>query len=112
MDKSSLTGQALAEMPKSPRSTPNGHAGAVRVIELLAYPRVQLLDVSGPLQVFVSANDLVVQGGGTAPYLLRVVAKGGQGATTSAGLGIATAPLPRTSAALDTLIVAGRSEER
>jgi transcriptional regulator GlxA family with amidase domain len=107
MDKSSLTGQALAEMPKSPRSTPNGHAGAVRVIELLAYPRVQLLDVSGPLQVFVSANDLVVQGGGTAPYLLRVVAKGGQGATTSAGLGIATAPLPRISAALDTLIVAG-----
>jgi transcriptional regulator GlxA family with amidase domain len=107
MDKPSLTGQALAEMPKFPRSTPTLQTGAVRVIEVLAYPSVQLLDVTGPLQVFASANDLVAEAGGTRPYLLRVVAKGGQGVTASAGLGIATAPLPRISAALDTLIVAG-----
>jgi transcriptional regulator GlxA family with amidase domain len=94
-------------MPKSPRSTPNVQTGAVRVIEVLAYPSVQLLDVTGPLQVFASANDLVAEAGGIAPYLLRVVAKGGQGVTASAGLGIATAPLSRVSAALDTLIVAG-----
>jgi len=35
------------------------------------------------------------------------VAKGGQGVTASAGLGIATSPLPRSAAAVDTLMVAG-----
>jgi hypothetical protein len=80
MDKTSLSGQALAEMPKSPRSPPN----AVRLIEVLAYPAVQLLDVTGPLQVFASTNDLVAEAGGTPPYRLRVVAKGGQGVTASA----------------------------
>ena len=29
----------------------------MRRIELLAYPDAQLLDVTGPLQVFASAND-------------------------------------------------------
>ncbi|MGO8908489.1 MAG: GlxA family transcriptional regulator [Bradyrhizobium sp.] len=94
-------------MPKPPRSTPTSRTSAVRVIEVLAYPSVQLLDVTGPLQVFASANDLVAEAGGTSPYLLRVVAKGGQDVTASAGLGIATRPLSRISAALDTLIVAG-----
>jgi len=107
VDRPNLTGQALAEMPKSPRSPPSSRTGAVRIIEVLAYPSVQLLDVTGPLQVFASANDMAADAGGTLPYSLRVVAKGGQGVTASAGLGIATRPLPRISAALDTLIVAG-----
>ena len=53
MDKKTLPRHALAEMPNFPRSSPN----PVRVIEMLVYPRVQLLDVSGPLQVFTSANE-------------------------------------------------------
>jgi hypothetical protein len=57
-------------MPKSPRFSPN----AVRIIDVLAYPAVQLLDVTGPVQVFASANDLVVNAGGAPPYLLKVVA--------------------------------------
>jgi hypothetical protein len=57
-------------MPKSPGFPPN----AVRVIDVLTYPAVQLLDVSGPVQVFASANDLVINAGGTPPYLLKVVA--------------------------------------
>src|SRR5205085_10467240 len=107
VDRPNLTGQALAEMPKSPRSPPSSRTVAVRIIEVLAYPSVQLLDVTGPLQVFASANDMAADAVGTLPYSLRVVAKGGQGVTASAGLGIATRPLPRISAALDTLIVAG-----
>jgi transcriptional regulator GlxA family with amidase domain len=79
----------------------------VRVIEVLVYPAVQMLDVTGPLQVFASANDLVVEAGGTPPYVLRVVAQGGQGVTASAGLGIAADPLPPAGAALDTLMIAG-----
>ena len=87
-------------MRKSPRSTPS-----VRVIEVLAFPAVQLLDVTGPLQVFASANDLVAEAGEAPPYVLRVVAKGGP-VTASAGLGIAASPLPRIGAP-DTLMIAG-----
>ena len=95
-------------MPKSPRFQPNPVRGnAARVLEVLAYPSVQLLDVTGPLQVFVCANDHVAQAGGTPPYVLRVVARDGQGVTTSAGLGIATSPFPRTGTPPDTLMVAG-----
>jgi transcriptional regulator GlxA family with amidase domain len=95
-------------MPKSPRFQPIAvQTDAARVVEVLAYPAVQLLDVTGPLQVFASANDHVAQAGGRPPYILRVVAKGGQGVTATAGLGIATSPLPRAATALDTLIVAG-----
>jgi len=52
MDKANLVGRGLAEAPKTPRFAPN----SVRVIEVLTYPAVQLLDVTGPLQVFASAN--------------------------------------------------------
>ena len=108
MDKVSLSEQALADMPKSPRSQPYSLRGnAARVVEMLAYPSVQLLDVTGPLQVFVCANDHVAQAGGTPPYVLRVVAKGGQHVATSAGLGIATSPLQRTGTPPDTLMVPG-----
>ena len=95
-------------MPKSPRFQPNSVRGnSARIVEVVAYPSVQLLDVTGPLQVFASTNEHVAQAGGAPPYVLRVVAKGGQGVTTSAGLGIATSPLPRTAAPPDTLMVPG-----
>jgi transcriptional regulator GlxA family with amidase domain len=99
----------LAQMPKSPRFPPNavGAVPAPRIVEILAFPSVQLLDVTGPLQAFATANDHVTQAGGTAPYDLRVVAKGGQGVTASAGLAITAAPLPRPSSAVDTLLIAG-----
>ena len=90
-------------MPKSPRFSPN----AVRVIDVLTYPAVQLLDVTGPVQVFASANDHVTGAGGARPYLLRVVAQGGEGVTASAGVALAAAPLTQPGEELDTLLVAG-----
>jgi transcriptional regulator GlxA family with amidase domain len=103
MDKPKLPGQGSSEMPKSPRSLPN----AVRVIDVLTYPAVQLLDVTGPVQVFASANDLVASAGGARPYLLRVVAQGGEDVTASAGVQLAAGPLTQPREALDTLLVAG-----
>jgi transcriptional regulator GlxA family with amidase domain len=103
MDNANLPGHGLAEMPKSPRSSPN----PIRVIDVLAFPAVQLLDVTGPVQVFASANDLVAGAGGTRPYLLRVVAQGGESVTASAGVALATGPLTPLGEALDTLLVAG-----
>lgn len=90
-------------MPTTPRFSPS----ALRVVEVLAYPAVQLLDVTGPAQVFASANDAVVAAGGTPPYVVKVVAQGGEGVTASAGLRFATDPLSPWCEALDTLLVAG-----
>lgn len=90
-------------MSKTPRSLPT----APRVIEILAFPAVQLLDVSGPLQVFATANDIVSESGGAPPYAPRVVAQGGRDLIASAGLGIAADQLPPIGATLDTLIIAG-----
>jgi transcriptional regulator GlxA family with amidase domain len=90
-------------MPKPPRFAPN----AIRVIDVLTYPAVQLLDVTGPVQVFASANDMVADAGGAPPYLLRVVAQGGESVTASAGVALAAGPLTLRGEALDTLLVAG-----
>jgi transcriptional regulator GlxA family with amidase domain len=90
-------------MPDVPRFPPN----PPRVIEVLAFPGVQLLDVAGPLQVFATANDLATGSGGVPPYAPRVIADGGLVVTASAGLGLVAAPLPPLDAAVDTLLVAG-----
>jgi transcriptional regulator GlxA family with amidase domain len=103
MDNAKLTGHPLAEMPNSPRFSPN----PIRVIEVLAFPAVQLLDVTGPVQVFASANDLITQAGGAAPYLVRVVAQGGERVTASAGVVLDAAPLAEPGDAVDSLLVAG-----
>jgi putative intracellular protease/amidase len=103
MHKMNLPAHGLAEMPKSPRSSPN----PVRVIDVLTYPAVQLLDVSGPVQVFASANDLVVGAGGAPPYRLKVVTQGGEGAAASAEVTLAAGPLTKVGEELDTLLVAG-----
>ena len=90
-------------MPKSPRFSPN----PTRAIEVLTFPAVQLLDVTGPVQVFSSANDLVAGAGGAAPYRLRLVTQGGEGVTSSAGVALTAGRLGRRGEALDTLLVAG-----
>jgi transcriptional regulator GlxA family with amidase domain len=88
-------------MPKNPRFTPKPSR-----IEVLAFPDVQLLDVAGPLQVFATANDLARMARRPAPYEPIVVADG-KLAVSSAGLGLATQPLPPPRSPLDTLIIAG-----
>jgi len=91
----------LADMPKDPRFPPNH----LRRIELFAFPQVQMLDVTGPLQVFATAND--VASGDAQPYAIDVVSQGGGGLASSAGVGLLTQALPPLEAALDTLIIAG-----
>jgi transcriptional regulator GlxA family with amidase domain len=91
-------------MPKRPLSAPN----TTRIIELLVFPLVQILDVTGPLQVFASANDFVLESGGRPPYELKVVAQGGaQVMASAAGLKLSTLPLPLAMEPIDTLMVAG-----
>lgn len=90
-------------MPENPRFP----AKPPRAVEILAYPKVQLLDVAGPLQVFASANELLARRGEAPLYAPRVVSADAPTVTASAGLGLIAVPLPHLGAALDTLVIAG-----
>jgi transcriptional regulator GlxA family with amidase domain len=89
--------------PKPTRSRPTG----ARSVEVLAYPDVQLLDVTGPLQVFASANDFMDKAGEARPYAIRLVAPSGLNVYASAGVALVAEPLPPVETSVDTLIVAG-----
>jgi len=103
MDRDILGIYAVAEMPKTPRFPPR----APRTVEILAFPSVQLLDVAGPLQVFATSNEIAARSGGAPLYAPRVVSAASPVVIASSGLGLVAAPLPRTRAAIDTLLVAG-----
>jgi transcriptional regulator GlxA family with amidase domain len=103
MDSGRLPRHALAMPPKPTRSPPN----ATRTVEVLAYPAVQLLDVTGPLQVFASANDFMAKAGQARPYAIRLVAPSGLSVYASAGIALVADPLPPVETSVDTLIVAG-----
>ncbi len=94
------------EMAKATQ-TPHFAPSPARRIEILAFPRVQLLDVAGPLQVFAIANDLAERRGASARYALLVVAAQGPSLATSAGLSLVVGLLPDLEGELDTLVVAG-----
>lgn len=89
-------------MSETPRILPI----APRTVEVLAYPAAQLLDVTGPLQVFATVNQLRAAPGLPPPYATRVVAQGGGAVTSSAGLSLLADALPQ-DAGPDTLLVAG-----
>lgn len=78
-----------------------------KIIHVLAFPNVQVLDVTGPLQVFASANDLARQRGLSAPYCVSVIASQSSPIMTSAGLALVGEPLPAIESPCDTLIIAG-----
>jgi transcriptional regulator GlxA family with amidase domain len=96
-------------MPNTPRFPPNAsRPNGSRIIEILAFPSVQLLDVTGPLQVFATANDIAANGSeGAAPYRVSVVAPGVASVATSSGLALLAQPLPPRERVPDTLLVAG-----
>jgi transcriptional regulator GlxA family with amidase domain len=87
-------------MTKTPRIPPG------RAVEIAAFPGVQLLDVTGPLQVFASANDWARDMGRPPPYAVRTVARRSP-VRTSSGLELVCAALPRADAPVDTLIAPG-----
>jgi transcriptional regulator GlxA family with amidase domain len=93
-------------MPRPARYPPN----ATRIVEVLAYPAVQLLDVTGPLQVFASANDLAAKAGEARPYTIRLVAPGGHSVEASAGVALLASPLSPIEESVDTLIVSGAED--
>ncbi|MGR3890423.1 GlxA family transcriptional regulator [Pseudomonas sp. 1152_12] len=78
-----------------------------RIIHVLAFQNVQVLDVTGPLQVFATTNDLARQRGVPLPYAVSVIAAQTAPVMTSAGLALVAEPLPAADAPCDTLVIAG-----
>lgn len=78
-----------------------------RPILLLAFPDVQLLDVSGPLQVFSSANELLAARGIARPYAPKVVSADPGLVTSSSGLALLSQSLRTVRGPIDTLVVPG-----
>jgi transcriptional regulator GlxA family with amidase domain len=77
-----------------------------RSILIVAFPDMQLLDVTGPLQVFASANEQAQARGLGTPYAPRVIAAASP-LMSSSGLALLAAPLPAPETGCDTLMVVG-----
>jgi transcriptional regulator GlxA family with amidase domain len=82
--------------------------GRERLIVVLAFEGVQLLDVAGPVQTFASANELAQETGG-APYRVLVVSRRGGAVCTSSGLPLVTCSTKKAIRGqhIDTLIIPG-----
>jgi len=81
--------------------------GADRIVVTVAFDQVQLLDVSGPLEVFTTANRY------GARYDVRVVSSTSLDTLTSCGLRIgANAPVEQFARHVDTPLVPGRRDWR
>lgn len=78
-----------------------------KIIHVLAFDNAQVLDVTGPLQVFASANDLARQRGLPLPYTASVIAAQAGPVMTSSGLALLAEPLPAIDTPCDTLVIAG-----
>lgn len=92
--------------PGGPGSTMDGVPASPRLVVLVAYPDVQLLDVVGPAEIFAAASRVV---GGQGPsYRLLVTTPDGRPVIGESGLCLrADARLPQVEGRVDTLLIAG-----
>jgi transcriptional regulator GlxA family with amidase domain len=99
-------GCAVAKSKDTSKETP-------RLVVVLAFEGVQLLDVAGPVQTFASANEMVCGTRGApshgAPYHIVVVSRRGGAVRSSSGLPVVTQPIAKAvgNRRIDTLILPG-----
>lgn len=80
-------------------------------IWVLVFPGFVLLDATGPVQVFSTANDEARDAGRPEPYRIRMVTPGGGAVSSSSGVALLTAPLPRRVAGATLIVSGGRGME-
>jgi transcriptional regulator GlxA family with amidase domain len=81
-------------------------------IVFIVYPGFELLDTSGPISVFTSANRALNLGGKPPFYAVELVSPAGGSVTSSSGIAVHTKSLEeRAREAVDTLLVAGAESE-
>ena len=73
------------------------------VVAIITFPGAQILDVTGPLEVFSTASRLLP----TATYRTRLASSAGGPVTASSGMQFATRPIAEVTDEIDTLVVAG-----
>lgn len=76
-------------------------------IWVLVYPDFLLLDATGPVQVFSTANDDARDAGLAEPYRIALVSKEGGAVRSCSGVTVLTQKLPRSAVTGATLIVSG-----
>jgi transcriptional regulator GlxA family with amidase domain len=77
-------------------------------IFVMVYPGFQLLDATGPAQVFATANDETDDAGQARPYAVRMVSMTGGLVASSSGIAVQTHALPGKAALQGaTLLVSG-----
>src|SRR5215217_1145767 len=97
--------------PPAPQPLPPNH-GAVRRIAIIGYEGFQLLDVTGPAEVFAKANDFMPDlAASPLHYEIVVASPTGGNITSSSGLALAgTLPLDALGSDIDTLLISGGPE--
>jgi transcriptional regulator GlxA family with amidase domain len=76
-------------------------------IWVLVFPNFLLLDATGPIQVFSTANDEARDAGLPPPYRIHLIAPGGGAVASSSGVSVLASPMPRRSLSGATMVVAG-----
>jgi transcriptional regulator GlxA family with amidase domain len=106
-DRATTIGGAVHE-PAAERDRA-GPASRRREVAIVAYDRVQSLDITGPLEVFSGAQRLLALAGrGEHGYRVSVLSRDGLPVITSSGLTLtAHGALRDAPAEIDTLLVAG-----
>ena len=79
---------------------------AIKRVVVLGFDDVQSLDITGPLEVFASANEIPRPDGQPAAYECALVSATGT-VRTSSGLRLLTDRLPRNADNIDTVVVPG-----
>ena len=80
--------------------------GSMR-IGILLFEGVDLLDVGGPYEVFLTASRLAVRAGNDAPFEVVTIAATGHSVTSYGGMGLVASSDVATAGALDVLVVPG-----
>jgi transcriptional regulator GlxA family with amidase domain len=84
-----------------------------RFVLIVAFDGMQPLDAVGPYEVFAGATAVLSsKNRKAAGYDLSIVSQNGEPVTSESGLQIVTAPLPRTRAKIDTLLIPGGDGSR
>lgn len=94
----------LLGMPRSSAPAPR----RPHQITIVAFAPTQLLDVTGPLEVFAGANGVALRAGRTAPYAIEVAAPLAGALASTSGIPIVATRLPGPrEPAPDTLLISG-----
>lgn len=73
------------------------------LVAIVTFPHAQILDVTGPLEVFSTATRYLH----AAHYRTEIVSSHGGPVTASCGMQFATSPIADVAADIDTLVIAG-----